>query len=140
MLDSCFPNKEKVTKMSEKRDFRERVSRENTAIRRVWQVSCPVILATLLIMVLPSETEAQGDEIQETALEQIRALMAEKAARSDSERRLDSQLLLELKRRRGHAVARSVPSLITGIETDADDTTLVDIKADLTGACAVYCW
>ena len=27
----------------------------------------------------------------------------------------------------------SVPSLITGVETDADDTTLVDIKADLTG-------
>ena len=119
--------------MSEKRDFRDSSTYENLVFRRVWQVLCPVILATFLVMVLPSETEAQRDEIQESALEQIRALMAEKAARSDSERRLDSQLLLELKRRRGHAVARSVPSLITGVETDADDTTLVDIKADLTG-------
>ena len=59
--------------------------------------------------------------------------MAEKAARSGSERRLDSQLLLELKRRRGHPVAQSVPSLITGVEKDANDMTLVDIKADLTG-------
>ena len=83
--------------MSEKCDFGGRSSGGNPSIRRVWQVLCLVILAVFLV---PSESAAQGDEIQETALEQIRALMAEKAARSDSERRLDSQLLLELKRRR----------------------------------------
>ena len=97
------------------------------------RVFCLVFLAAVVIVTFPSESAAQGEQIQETALEQIRALMAEKAARSGSERRLDSQLLLELKRRRGHPVAQSVPSLITGVEKDANDMTLVDIKADLTG-------
>ena len=61
-------------------------------------------------------------------------MIEEKATRTDAQRRLDSQLPLELLRRRGHPVARAVPGLSTGIETDPDGGTLVDIKADVTGA------
>jgi hypothetical protein len=84
-------------------------------------------------MASPRESAGQGDPIGETALRQIRALIAEKSARNDAQRRLDSQLILELHRRRGHAIARTVPGLSTTIETDAEGGTLVDITADVSG-------
>ena len=99
-----------------------------------WRILSAGLLAATALAALPRESLAQGDQLQETALEQIRALIEEKAARTDAQRRLDSQLLLDLRRRRGHAVARAVPELSTGIETDPDGGTLVDIQADVSGA------
>ena len=99
-----------------------------------WRILGAGLLAAIALAALPRESLAQGDQLQETALEQIRALIEEKATRTDAQRRLDSQLLLELRRRRGHAVARAVPELSTGIETDPDGGTLVDIQADVSGA------
>ncbi len=80
--------------MSEKRDFRDRSLGGSPAIRTIWRVFCLSFLAGAIMVTFPSESAAQGEQIQETALEQIRALMVEEAARSGSEMRLDSQLLL----------------------------------------------
>lgn len=95
------------------------------------------LLTALVVFVLPPESAGQGapgERLGEAALQQIRALIAEKASRSEAQRRLDSQLLLELRRRRGHPVARAVPGLATAIETDAEGGTLVDIRADISAA------
>ena len=107
---------------------------KGSVLRRKGGVLCTGLLAAAVLAALPVESRAQGEPIRESALRQIQALLAEKATRNDAQRRLDSQLLLELRRRRGHPVARTVPGLSTGIETDPDGTTLVDIRADVTNA------
>jgi len=136
VLESSPKNRaEAGAAMSKMRDARHPSLDPSPFARRLWSLVCPpgLMLAALLVA-LPGAAGAQGEPIAETALAEIRALMAEKAERTDAQRRLDSQLLLELRRRRGHAVARAVPGLITGVETDPrDDSTLVDIKAEVTG-------
>ena len=113
--------------MPERRNVHPQSRLPGPTARRTWHLIGPGLTAAALLLTLPGAAGAQGEPIA-----QIRAIMAEKAARTDAERRLDSQLLLELRQRRGHALARAVPGLVTGIETDPDDTTLVEIKADVT--------
>src|SRR5262249_1838243 len=65
--------------------------------------------------------------ISPEAMQQIQALVDEKAARSPAQQKMDSNLLLEMKMQRGHPIRRAVPALHTGITMEAADTTLVDI-------------
>jgi hypothetical protein len=60
---------------------------------------------------------------------QIRALQAEKAARSPAQRKLGSQLLYAARMRRGLPVADGVGTLRTEVEVDAAGRTLVDVRA-----------
>jgi hypothetical protein len=65
-------------------------------------------------------------------MQQLQALGNEKAARTPAQQKIDSNLLLEMKMRRGEAIQNAVPALQTGITLDAEGKTLVDITAEVT--------
>ena len=75
---------------------------------------------------------AQQLQISHEAMQQIQALVDEKAARTPAQQKIDSNLLFEMKMRRGDAIRQAAPALQTGITTDAADTTVVDITAEVT--------
>ena len=58
----------------------------------------------------------------------------EKDARTPAQRKINSQLLYEIYRRRGQADLKSVPPGPTGVDIDAADRALVDIRAAVTPA------
>jgi hypothetical protein len=63
---------------------------------------------------------------------QIAALQSEKRSRSPAQRQIDSQLLYELKKYRGQAIAQGVSNLKTGFEISTVGRVLVDIQARVT--------
>jgi hypothetical protein len=67
-------------------------------------------------------------------MQQIQTLHDEKALRTPAQQKMQSNLVLELKMRRDPATRRSVPALHTNIAMEPDDTTLVDITAEVTEA------
>ena len=70
-----------------------------------------------------------ADAISPTTQAQIESLMAEKAARSPAEQKMDSQLIYFAKRSRNQAITLAVPSLETDVRTNTDGHVLVDITA-----------
>ncbi|MDH3520472.1 MAG: S8 family serine peptidase, partial [Myxococcales bacterium] len=84
-----------------------------------------------LVSALPGTSTAQLGTPGPEAREQIRALQAEKSARTPAERKLDSRLLHALRMRRGQAIAPGVASLRTGVNWDAQGHTLVDLRAEV---------
>jgi hypothetical protein len=75
---------------------------------------------------------AQQRQLSHEALQQIQALLDEKAARTPAQQKMDSNLLLEMKMGRGEVILHAVPALQTGITMDAEGKTLVDITAEVT--------
>ncbi|MEP7337595.1 MAG: S8 family serine peptidase [Acidobacteriota bacterium] len=67
--------------------------------------------------------------ISGNALQQIQALLDEKASRSVAERKIDSQLIYAAKVRRGQNIAIGVPTLEINVAVDAQGRTIVDITA-----------
>ncbi|HEY7010036.1 MAG TPA: S8 family serine peptidase, partial [Jatrophihabitantaceae bacterium] len=61
---------------------------------------------------------------------QIDALAAAKAARTPSERKVDSALLTEMKQRAGLRAAAGVNHIATGVQTDKGGRTRVDVRGD----------
>ena len=76
----------------------------------------------------PSSNAATG-KISDSALRQIEALMTEKAARSPSQNKVDSQLLFAGKLSRNEPIAEGVNTLRVELDRDQADRVLVDIKA-----------
>lgn len=74
---------------------------------------------------------AHAVELNQAVLGQIHTLLAQKASRGGAELRIDSQLLYEVERGEG-ALAPGVADLRTGIQVDAQDRCLVDIRATVT--------
>ena len=64
-----------------------------------------------------------------SALEQLRALRDDKLSRTPAQRKIDSNLLFEGKRRRGERLFERVPELRWNVSVSASGTTLVDIRA-----------
>jgi Subtilase family len=94
---------------------------------------CPyVVAAWLLTTAMPSVLSAQVPAPR--AQVQIRALQAEKAARTPAERKLASRLLYALRMRRGQPIAEGIRSLRTGVRWDTAGQTLVDVRAQVTPA------
>lgn len=89
-------------------------------------------LLVLLCGLLPPPAARAQARPQPRALAQIRALLAEKAARTPIERKLASRLLHALRMRRGQEVAPGIPQLRTGVEVDPSGGLLVDLRADVT--------
>jgi len=56
----------------------------------------------------------------------------EKDARTEAQRKLDSQLLYEIYRRRGEAAQKGVPPGATDVKIDAHGRALVDVRAPVT--------
>ena len=75
---------------------------------------------------------APAQTVSQTALQQIGALASEKAARTPAQKKIDSNLLAELKMSRGQPVAKGVPRIDTGVAVEPGGMVLVDIKATVT--------
>ena len=82
---------------------------------------------------VPAPAQTTGD-ISPEALAQIDALIQEKESRSPAERKLDSQLIYELKMRSGAQVARGVQTLEADVPYADDGHAVLDVKANLTTA------
>jgi uncharacterized repeat protein (TIGR01451 family) len=81
---------------------------------------------------LSGSAAAQGEGISQSALRQIEALIEEKASRTPSQMKIDSQLLYSLKQKRGERMAPGVESLAMGVREAADGNVLLDIRARVT--------
>jgi len=73
----------------------------------------------------------QDPGISPEALAQIEALIEEKESRSETERKMDSQLIYEAKMDRGEAIADGVRRLDTDVQYTYDGRTVVDITANV---------
>src|SRR5213594_147869 len=72
---------------------------------------------------------AQGDDISPEALAQIEALLSEKETRTPMEKKMDSQLIYELKMDRGQAIASGIRVLDTDIPLTDSGKAELDINA-----------
>ena len=79
----------------------------------------------------PGGAAPQG--LSQSAVEQIQALIEEKQSWTPEQRKIDSQLLFEIKMQRGEEIAPGVPTLETKVEMDNQDQTVVDITAQIGG-------
>lgn len=75
--------------------------------------------------------QVQADGISPTAVAQIEALLAEKATRPPSQRKMDSQLVYAAKMARGETIAAGVATLDVGIPASAAGLVDVDIRAEV---------
>lgn len=97
------------------------------------------LLAALLLLACawslrPASAEKQKapEQISQTALQQIAALVQEKESRTPAQQKIDSHLLLAIRVKRGEAIARAVPSAAQNTAlADAEGNVVVDIKADV---------
>jgi hypothetical protein len=89
---------------------------------------CEVGMVALSAVMLSRPASAQ---LSEEALKQIEILQKEKEGRSPIQRKIDSQLLYEVKKSRGETI-EGVPPLKTGIQVDENGRVLVDVKAKIT--------
>ena len=97
----------------------------------------PVVgLTVALVPGVLGAAEAQQSQpdsgLSAIAINQISALLQEKAARTPAQRKIDSALLYALKRQRQDPLLDQVPMLRSGVKTASDGTILVDIKATVT--------
>ncbi len=93
-----------------------------------------VCAATLSLVATRAALAQQPAPIQASAMEQLRMLMQEKDQRTPAQRKLDSQFVMEMKRRRGDPVMRRLTSLELSMEMRPDDTTHVDVSGEITRA------
>jgi hypothetical protein len=70
--------------------------------------------------------------LSSNALNEISALLQEKAARTPAQKRMDSQLVHALKHNRGEAFAPGAPNVQMDVKMEADGRVLVDINATVT--------
>jgi hypothetical protein len=61
-------------------------------------------------------------------------IASEKEARTPAQRKIDSQLLYEIYRRRGEARRKGVPAGPTGVDVDDRGRALVDVRGEVTPA------
>ena len=93
-----------------------------------------VIALAALLLLLPGARSARAQAAAPSPgiATQIRALQAEKQARTPAQRKLGSQLLYAARMRRGAPAAEGVPTLRTELAIDAGGRTLVDLHAEVT--------
>ncbi|MFN8460068.1 MAG: hypothetical protein U0401_36360 [Anaerolineae bacterium] len=113
--------------MTEKVNFQARLL--------VWTVFLLVLIFVGGISAYPGQAaplnQAGVNGISINAMQQIQALLAEKAARSPAQQKLDSNLLFTFKQSRGQAVANSIQRMETGIAVNGAGMTEVDITAEV---------
>ena len=73
----------------------------------------------------------QPETISPEAMAQIAALLSDKANRTPTERKIDSQLIFELRMSRGQAAAQGVPALETDVPYTADDRAVLDVSGTI---------
>lgn len=85
--------------------------------------------AGALLMLLSGIRLAAADEISAATRAQIDSLLAEKAARTPAERKMDSQLVYFAKQARSQPISSTVTTLQTDVQAGGDNRVLVDVKA-----------
>jgi hypothetical protein len=85
-----------------------------------------------ILVLLCGGARARAQQLSRDAVEQVRALMEEKAARTPRQRKIGSQLLYAAKQRGGARIAAGVPTLRVELVTDASQRVLVDVTATVT--------
>lgn len=103
MIASTQANRVRIGKLG--RDMPGRLQSQGAG--QLKRPSGCLALGLLLLFTLPPLSFAQ--QLQPSALQQIQTLMAEKAARTPVQRKLDSHLLMAIKRRRGDALFQALP-------------------------------
>ena len=92
-------------------------------------------LSLLSILVLyqmqPLTINAQQLDIAPSALQQIEALLQEKASRTTAQRKIGSALLYALKQDRQDALLQNLPELRSQVTVNLDGSVLVDINAEV---------
>jgi cysteine-rich repeat protein len=89
-------------------------------------------LAIAVAVSCATNGSARAQEISQQAVEQIQALLQEKASRTPAQRKIGSHLLYARQQLRGKAIAPGVQSLRSSIHADATQRVLVDIAAEVT--------
>ena len=93
---------------------------------------------TLLLVILWACTcglyAAPDGSLSQSALDQISALLNEKASWTAAQRKMDSQLVHALKNNQGLAFAPGAPNLEMDVRKQPDGRVLVDMKARVTDA------
>jgi uncharacterized repeat protein (TIGR01451 family) len=72
--------------------------------------------------------------ISPAGMAQVAALIQEKESRTPAQRKIDSNILYEIKMQRGLNIASGVATLTTGLSVDTDGGLEVEIRADVTDA------
>src|SRR5437660_2374564 len=89
----------------------------------------PRPLRAVLSVVLFWAAIGSAQQVPQTALNQIRALLQEKAARTRVQQKIGSHLLYAQKMKHGLPIAVGIDRLEVSLQTDAADRVLVDITA-----------
>ncbi|HEX4342754.1 MAG TPA: S8 family serine peptidase, partial [Verrucomicrobiae bacterium] len=95
----------------------------------------PVIIAIGMVLAfgkIDSLAVTLSEKISDTALQEIQTLELEKTSRSPVHRKLDSQIVLQLKQNRQQLRAMGVTNLQPQIKFAGDGRVLVDINAEVT--------
>lgn len=98
----------------------------------VWMLSALALLTgslTLAPLFRHARAQQPQEQLSPQAQRQIEALLAEKKNRTPEQRKIESQLLYEMKQQRGEALAREVPRLETNVKPDPEGRVLIDIRA-----------
>ncbi len=127
------------SKPKTKPDFPERKKRAQRSKTKRYQLNWIIaglsLMAFCLSMIMFSGRGSQAaasaqstNDLSESALQQIQALVDEKQSRTPAQQKMDSQLIYALRQNRGMAVANGVQSLRTRVVIDAKSRTVVDIS------------
>ncbi|MGH9141629.1 MAG: S8 family serine peptidase, partial [Vicinamibacterales bacterium] len=92
-----------------------------------------ILTPALLASQQPSPAAPAADGISPTALAQIQALFREKGLRTGGQLKIDSRLLVEMKRSYGEPIAQGLP-VATGLPLTADQRLVLDVRANVTDA------
>ena len=97
-----------------------------------------MLLVVLMLTTVPERLHAVQPRAHVTVSPHAQTLeqpgRSEKDARTPAQRKINSQLLYEIYRRRGQAALKGVPPGPTGVDIDAADRALVDVRAAVTPA------
>lgn len=89
-------------------------------------------LTLALVLLATAVLPARAEDLPEVTRTQIASLLAEKAARSPAQQKLDCHLHYFAKLARGQAISAAVTTMQAGVKAEADGRMLVDIKAKVT--------
>lgn len=103
---------------------------------RAVRLACPWLLAARgavvgLLVACFTVSTADAQKIAASALLQIQALQQEKASWTPVQRKINSKLLLRMKKKLSRPIIAGVPEMRSSVTIDATGNTLVDIKADV---------
>jgi subtilisin-like proprotein convertase family protein len=96
-------------------------------------VTVLAIGATVVGLTAPGAAAKAPDSPSERAYQQIAALQDIKKSLTPAERKLDSRLAIELRKRTGQAMTNALPALGTGVPVSKSGTTEVEVHADKVG-------